>query len=685
MTFSTLRGALRTSTVCVFALSLTSPASAQNNEKLSLGTILLGESKREIQTDTATAVTEIDQEEINDRQPGTIAELIDSAPGVNLVNGSTPQGSGINIRGYGANSTFGSDQKVAVIVDGASVGAEELYRIGTQLFTDPFLYKSAEVIRGTVGSFEYGSGIVGGVVKLETKDASDFTGGAVGFVGTQTFEFSSNGNGITSSTNLAWQPTEQAEFLLNYTRRDQDAQSDGSGNLIGNSAFTLPSFLLKGKYTFGQNRDQSLAFSYSESSTDEKDVPYDTFLTSQGSFGNVDRRVDSRTAALTYRYNPASDLIDLDVVLSYADQEIEQSYVPGSSTCEINPASCAGFLRGRPFPAQGFGTVNADHRYETTKLTAKNTSLFATGSISHELRTGVELIRKERRDANSAPGGVDNRVAIFAVDQMRIGDAWTVTPALRYEHSKVTGSTAPNDGTFKNDALMGGISVRYAFANGFAVFGSAAHTENLPIIDDLGSAVLMTRPEKSQTFEVGASYEGSDVFQSGDSFSIKGNLYKTDLRDITSYTVSGSTSVYADRIETEGFELEASYAMESGLYFDLNTNLSRGTEFQPGDATTAWRGVAADNLQFTVGKKFGDELDLSWEVVADKRFDDGVNVVPGFGVHNLRATYKPQHGVLEGTEIRVGVENVFDKQYTRRLSTRPALGRSLKVSLAATF
>ncbi len=151
------------------------------------------------------------------------------------------------------------------------------------------------------------------------------------------------------------------------------------------------------------------------------------------------------------------------------------------------------------------------------------------------------------------------------------------------------------------------------------------------------------------------------------------------------FTDEGKIAILRKLIETEGFELEASYAMESGLYFDLNTNLSRGTEFQPGDATTAWRGVAADNLQFTVGKKFGDELDLSWEVVADKRFDDGVNVVPGFGVHNLRATYKPQHGVLEGTEIRVGVENVFDKQYTRRLSTRPASGRSLKVSLAATF
>ena len=58
-----------------------------------------------------------------------------------------------------------------VLGDGAAVGSEELYRIGTQLFTGPLLYKNAEVLRGTIGSFAYGSGIVGGVVKLEVETA----------------------------------------------------------------------------------------------------------------------------------------------------------------------------------------------------------------------------------------------------------------------------------------------------------------------------------------------------------------------------------------------------------------------------------------------------------------------------------------------------------------------------------
>lgn len=667
---------LSTTSLFLFVLG-SANAQTQENDDGFLGTLVLGKGKREVQTDTAIPITEIDQREIDDRQASTVAELIDSVPGVSLVNGSTPQGSGINIRGYGANSTFGTDQKVAVEIDGASVGAEQLYRIGTQLFTDPLLYKSVSVTRGTVGSFEYGSGIVGGVVRLETKDASDLISGETGLSFGQTLEFSSNGNGITSSSVLAWKPTPDWEFLVNYTWRDQSLQQDGHGEDVGNTAFNLPSGLIKAKYTFGQNRDQSLTFSLANTTSSDRDVPFDSFTTTADSFGNVDRDTESRTAVLNYNFNPyGNDLIDLDVVLSYADQQINQTYVPGSSPLEGTPQG-AGLL----------GLANADHRYQTTKLTFKNTSLFDTGAVSHDLRSGVEFIRRERLDASSTPGGTDNRIAVFAVDDMRIGDAWTVTPALRYETSEIKGSTAPNDGAFKQDALMGGLSVYYAFGNGLALFGSAAYTESLPIIDNLGTAAFITQAEKSRTFELGASLERNDVFQGGDRLALKANLYKTRLYDVTSYLVPGvrPPAPPLDRIETEGLELEASYGMESGLYVDLNANIVDGTEYAPGAAPIGWRNLPADNVRLTLGKRFGDELDLSWEMVAAAATDADGTDSAGFGIHNLRTTYVPQSGILKDTQIRVSIENLFDRAYTPHLSTRPATGRNVKLTLSRLF
>ena len=412
MLFPTKKCVLLSSAAVLIAL----PVAAQDTTQLD--EIVLIESKRDVATDTATPVTTVDQAEIDDRQATTIAELIDSVPGVSLVNGATPRGSGINIRGFGANGTYGTDQKVLIQVDGASMGAEELYRISSQLFTDPALYREVSVIRGMVGSFEFGTGAFGGVVLAESKDASDFTGGVPGTRVRQTLQFGTNGDTTATSTILAWQPSEQFELLANYTTNKGDFYTDGSGNVVENTDFDMPSWLLKGSFHFGDAMEHSLTLSFSDTSTDDKDVPYDEFGLGGGSFGNVDRAVRSRTAILRYDFDPAdNDLIDVEAVLSYADQDIDQEYIAGSSAFEgMFPnidAMCASSF---------FGIVCTDHRYETTKLTVKNTARFDTGAVGHSLITGVELSRRERMDAPAAPGGTDDRLAIFAINEMTYGN-----------------------------------------------------------------------------------------------------------------------------------------------------------------------------------------------------------------------------------------------------------------------
>lgn len=663
---------------CLSMIAAGASAQEQDQDEGFLGTLVLGESKREIQTDTAVPITNIDQEEINDRQANTVAELIDSVPGVSLVNGSTPQGSGINIRGFGANGTFGTDQKVLILVDGATTGAEELYRIGNQLFTDPQLYKSVSVIRGTVGSFEYGSGVVGGVVQLETKDASDFTDGEPGFRFRQTLEGYSNGDGFASSSILAWQPNRQTEFLFNYTYRDQGDQEDGNSDTIGNSAFTLPSLLAKGKYSFGTDLEHSITASYNQSTSEERDVPYDSFGTTADAFGNVDRDIETQIGILRYKYRPAgNDLVDLDVNLSYSEQSIESSYVAGSSS-----------LEGTPFFPSIQALADATHNYETTKLTIKNTSYFQTGIASHDLRAGIEFINRERLDAASAPGGTDRRIAVFAVDDIQIGDQLTITPAVRYETQDIEGddgAAAPFNESYDNNALMGGLSARYEFNSGFAIFGGGAYTESLPIIDDLGTPVYMTQPEKARTWEAGFSYDRGDVFAEGDVIRAKVNFYKTNLWDITSY-VSGSPSQPLSEVETQGVEIEASYANVTGFYVDFNANIVKGTETSATGVETPWRNEPSDSARVTVGKRFGETLDVSWELFGAKSgTDSGGDPVAGYGVNTLRATYLPQDGVFKDFEVRAGIENIFDKNYLPNLSTRNSPGRNFKLTLAKTF
>ncbi|MEM6627592.1 MAG: TonB-dependent receptor [Pseudomonadota bacterium] len=699
--------ALLSASAIAAMLAIQPHAYAQEAEEASegefLGTLTLGESKRTVQTDTPVPVTVIDKGEIDDRQANTIAELIDSVPGVTLVNGSTPAGSGINIRGFGANGTFGTDQKVAVVVDGANTGAEELYRIGTQLFTDPFLYRSVTVQRGTVGSYEYGTGIVGGVVLLETINASDLTEGEPGFKAGITLGGYDNEDGFNASATLAYQAGDQLELLGNYSYREQENQIDGNGDEIGNSAFELPSFLLKGRYSFGADLAHSVTGSVTQTESSERDVPYDTFFTSTDAFGNVDRDIKSQTASLIYAYQPGNDLIDLEAALTYANQEIDSSYVPFSSSLEFNP------FFGPVVIALG----DADHQYETTKFTVKNGSYLETGGITHDLRYGVEWQERDRVDEEAAPGGTDTRYAAFIVDDIGLTENLFFTPALRYEMSEIEGTIPdPNappaspfappmapafvDVSVDNEALVGGASLRYEFETGFTIFGSYAYTESLPIIDDLENAVFIEQAETADTFEVGFSYDRVGIFGEEDALAFKLNYFNTVLDDITSYQD-------ALEVELDGVEIEASYARSSGFYVDFNANIVDGEEEQAvedadgnviGSQTIDWDRTAQDSVRLTVGQVLADGLvDVSTEMVSV--FDTPSDVpalaaspeiaVDDATIFNLRATISPQDGVLKDTQFRIGVENLADKAYTPLLATRPAVGRNIKLTVSRLF
>ncbi|WP_375688409.1 TonB-dependent receptor domain-containing protein [Pseudooceanicola sp. LIPI14-2-Ac024] len=644
--------------LCSAALLTCTSATAQ--EALTLDAISV-DSKREVQTGTATAETVVDGEEIADRQAGTVAELVDSAPGVNLINGGSPVGSGINIRGFGANGTYGTDQKVGIFVGGATKGSEELYRIGTQLFTDPLLYREAVVKRGMGGTFEYGSGYFGGLILLEPIHASDLTMGEEGFKLRQTLQFGTNGDGIASSTTAGFQQG-NLEILGNFTYRTEGVQVDGAGNDRTTNGYDLPSWLINGRLTFGEADEHQLSLMLSHTQTDETDVPYDSFGTSGGVFGNVDRQTDDKTAVLRYDYDaPDNDFVNLRLELSYSDQQIDQQYVEGSS----------------PYaPVGGYPTTNADHRYQTTKLLAKNTGYLTTGAIDHTLTFGAEFLHRERLDAASAPGGTDKRFAIFASDEIDFRNGLTITPEMRFETQEIGGDSY---GTYTNDALMGGVSARYEFGStGFAVLGGVWYNENLPIIDDLGTPAYMTQPETAMNYEAGIAYDGANLLSEGDALAVKLVGYVTNVRDVTSY--SG-----VEAVDLKGLELEAAYSLASGYYVDLNANVARGTE-NPGSSTeTYWDGIPADQLRVSLGRKWGEELDLSWEVAADARMTRASTETDGSVVHNLRATYRPQAGILEGSEFRFGVENLFDLDYTPHLATRAAPGRNIKFTLTTTF
>ena len=259
-----------------------------------------------------------------------------------------------------------------------------------------------------------------------------------------------------------------------------------------------------------------------------------------------------------------------------------------------------------------------------------------------------------------------------------------MTPALRYDTQTIHSDPFVAPGDFSKDAFMGGLAAHYDFGNGWSVFGSYARTENLPIMDDLLNATLIDQSEKGEIYEIGFAYDRGDVFTDGDDFAFKLNYYTQSIDDVTTYR-SFPTSASTQSVDREGIELEASYAMQNGLYADFNAHFSSGSAVTLAGDKIDFRQNPADNLLLTLGKKFGEEWDVSWEINAVADYKVGAADDDGYAVHNLRATYAPQQGVLKGTEVRFGVENVFDKFYQPRLATRPATGRNFVLTVSTTF
>jgi hemoglobin/transferrin/lactoferrin receptor protein len=632
-----------------------------------IGAVALGESRRGIQTDTATSETIITQEELDARQASTLAELLGTIPGVTLSNAATPQGSSINIRGLGADAgTYGSNTKVAVVIDGVAKGQEEIYRQGSILTMEPELFKTVKVIRGPGESFRFSGGAIGGTVEAITKDASDFLEDGDTFSVRQKLAYESNGDGFLSSSIVAWAPDDKLEVLGFYGYRSNDDYTDGSGSTQVDTAYEMPSAMLKLKYS----ATEALNFTASVSKTQNRleDVSYDYI----GSLfdARVDADIEDTTAYAQVQFNPVdNDLVNVTGRLTYSDELISNISDTTDSTI-----------------------YNADNRTERLSLSIENEAIFVTGAADHTVLVGAEIGRRERTsisdtgsNASASPGGTDDFIAVYATDEIVVGNL-TLTPQLRYEHQKITswGNDTIEDGTvYEKDALVGALSSRYKLGENFALFGTLAYNENMPIIDDLSNDRI-DMSEKATTIEIGVSYDAADVFQTGDSVKAKLTGFKTRIWDNTTYY--DSTYSY-ENIALQGVELEASYA-NAAFYMDFNASRIRG-EWVTGEY---FNNTPSDTAQLTVGKHFlDDQLDLAVEVLhawSNERTTSTSGATAAsdsYTVAGLTAAYIPDSGLAQGVEFRASIDNLFDLDYQPYLSSRSAPGRNLTLSVTKTF
>lgn len=712
------------------------PARPQVNEAekqdrvILLERLVLGAGAEKVAIDTPQAVTVVDQEDIDREQPETIGDIFDGVPGMAKIGSDRVLGESFNIRGIGTAEATGDESKIIVNIDGVKKFYEQ-YRMGS-FFSDPELYKQVEVLRGPASSTLYGSGALGGVINFQTKDASDFIAeGKRGAVRMKS-SYYSNGDGYLVSPLIAHRFNDNVEVLATGNYRSSDIMEQADGRDLVGSEFDTLSGLLKGTVRFGESNEQVLRASYQQWNSEGDDQRYNqTGSAGVGptDFGTVDRDVKDRTAILAYE-NPFSDndMLNLKIQASYSDTSVVQtdaSGKPARGDCAAPPLGSIIFC-------------DTAYGYETWQLNAENTSTWSGEGWQNFLTYGFQASTQTREGhrldtggpISTHPEGDDTRLGLFTQNEFVWNEKLTIIPGIRGEFIWQEGSDDIQGARAVEDfAASPKIAALYKFNDTFSVFGSIAHTERFPTLDELytysdevppgrrgpGNAgktlSLDLEKETSNNFETGFTLAGNDLVVAGDGAALKTTAF---YNKISNLIISNSNLPYGtlkkdwptyfsnvDKATIYGIEIEGSY--ETDRFFSrLGYTALKGTNDTDNEDLNS---IPAHKLSLTLGGRhpdywleYGAKINFVGSAGAGVVSADETNrpLDPGerrktsegsasYQTVDLFASWKPKEGKFAGLEATFGVDNLFDEDYRDNQTPDRSTGRSFKFTLAKQF
>lgn len=646
--------------------------------QLSLGKVVVSAGQEKVAIDTPQAVTTLDQDDIDNAQASTIGDLLTAIPGVSTMGGVGALGQGFNIRGMGTGLAD-SDSRILMQIDGTTKFFEQ-YRMGS-FFSDPELYKRVEVLRGPASSTLYGAGALAGVVNFTSKDASDFLTGDDRFSARLRGGFESNADARFGSGVLAMKPTENLDVLAMYTVRRSDEYKNGDGVVVPTSKAESDSYLLKSRYYFGGNKKHNLWASYQNWKNDSTQI-YDQ----AEAFGTtpVHRITTDQTGVFGYENDFAGNpLLDLKAQVSYANTKVNQTDTT--------------FLSG---------VIESEFSYKTLQGRVENVSEFKLpGDNVGFLTIGAQASKQERRNprrtatgtnhgAATHPEGDMEKYGLFAQGEFVLGKL-TLIPGARIDWTKLQPGLGVTTTQKVNDsAISPKIAAMYAINETFSVFGSIAHTVRMPVLDEIYSRTatastnysLNLKPEESENYELGGTLQFRNLFGQGDQANIKTTLFQNDVDNLIARgTATSAYFVNIGKARYKGIEVEAEYGAKN-LFARAAVSIIDGENRLNDQPLNT---IPANTLNLTLGYVFpAQNLIVGWRAEITDDQDDVTAVslrTPGYDVHNLFVTWKPQAGALAGLDVRVGIDNLFDRTFQRHLMSLDAEGRTFKLTLARTF
>lgn len=668
-----------------------------------LDTITVAASKTEERAiDALAPISVVTQEQIQTTQPKRLGDLLQVLPGVTLQDRGDDASTAVNIRGL---QDFG---RVAVVVDGARQNYQRTgHNANGSFFLDPELIGGIDVVRGPTANI-YGSGAIGGLVSFRTKDIEDVVRSGERWGVDLSGQVGSNRNRGMGSVFGGVRVNPNVDIFGGAVYRTQGNYKDGSGTEIGNTNSEIAGGLAKVTIRPADGHQIKLGGvfqDYDYSIGQFNRGPTTTAAPAAAIAGSsvYASNVRNYTGTLNWRYNkPGDDLFDWNATLYANRTENDQvktynnRITTGGGICTLgnpgnNISGCVGDRRG--------------YVLDTIGIDINNTSRFAVGDWRNALTYGFDAFGDDvvtsdsRGNSNiTTPSGKRTVSGGFVQLKSNYSSWLEVIGAARYDHYELSSPTSSTSGSRLSPKITVGLT---PFA-GFTPYAGYSEGYRAPSITETlvagshatgggpglfacptgGTGLFcflqnpLLRPEVGKTKEAGVNLRYDGVFQPGDTFRGKFNVFRNDVEDFIDLVASppefsllgpafGRFSKFYQYQNTagariQGFEGEAVY--DAGMWFvGVAGNIMDGENVVTGVGLANL--IMPKKITTTAGVRFLDrKLTLSAQWLS---FAANANVPAGFlpatsgDLVNIYLAYQPTRDVM----LNFSVDNVMNKYY----------------------
>lgn len=580
-------------------------------------------------TEAPSAVTVITKADIKSYGYRTLADILGSVRGLFVTYDRNYQYLGV--RGFNRPGDYNS--RILLLVDGYRVNDAnyDTASIGQEFFLDVDLIDRVEVVRGP-GSSIYGSNAFFGVANVITKRGRDFDGAEAAA------EIASFGTTKERAT-YGKQYDNGAELLLSATHRNSQGQdlffpefdTPANNNGIARGLDKDLARQVYGKLAYG---DFALTAAYSERT---KGVPTASF----GSVFNDPRTqsVDSQ-AVLDLAYNGnLSERLDLSGRVFYGGYFYDGTFPYDAPPVTVNKDKASGEWWGAEAKLAG--------RFDRHKLVfgAEYQDNMRQDLMNYDLAPyAIYLDEKHHSD----------RRALYAQDEMTLGQGLLLNAGLRYDHFSTVGDTfnprlaliyTPRPET----ALKFLYGTAFRAPNAFELYYSSAALGSKPSIN--------LKPEEITSYEFVVEH----LFQPN--FRLTASVYRNEIRNLISQVTdpADGLNVFQNlgQVRSKGAEFEAERAwaddtrLRASYAWQITRDQASGAELE-----NSPRHLAKFNYSVPL---FGNALRAGAEV----QYTSGRKTLAGgrAGGYTIANLTLLSQRLAKGLDVSASVYNLFDKQY----------------------